>query len=73
VHLVRSDDHFDGRGTGGARLKFLGPVVLTGGEGNEDLLRGGVGSDSIDGGPGDDVLDALESDDVVAAALGTTR
>jgi Ca2+-binding RTX toxin-like protein len=70
VHLVGGDDHFDGRGTGGAGLKFLGPIVLTGGEGNEDLLRGGAGSDSIDGGPGDDVLDAQDSDDVVAGGPG---
>ena len=51
VHLFGGDDHFDGRGTGGAGLKFLGPIVLTGGEGDDDLLRGSVGADIIDGGP----------------------
>jgi Ca2+-binding RTX toxin-like protein len=70
VHLLGGDDHFDGRGTGGAGLKFLGPIVLTGGAGNETLLRGGAGPDRIDGGLGDDLLDAQESDDVLDGGPG---
>ncbi|MGH3104023.1 MAG: calcium-binding protein, partial [Gaiellaceae bacterium] len=70
VHLLGGHDHFDARGTGGAGLKFLGPTVLTGGDGNETLLRGGGAADSIDGGPGDDLLDAQESDDVLTGGPG---
>ena len=70
VHLLGGDDHFDGRGTGGAGLKFLGPIVIDGGEGDDDLLRGSVGADLIDGGPGDDVLDAQDGDDVLRAGPG---
>ena len=52
VHLLGGDDYFNGRGESGAGLHFLGPIVLTGGEGNESLLRGSSEPDSIDGGPG---------------------
>jgi Ca2+-binding RTX toxin-like protein len=70
VHLLGGDDHFDGRGTGGAGLKFLGDLVVTGGAGNETLLRSGSGADSIDGGPGNDVLEGGEGNDVLLGALG---
>ena len=70
VHLLGGDDHFDGRGTGGAGLKFQGPIVVTGGEGDDDLLRGSVGADVIDGGPGDDVLDAQDGDDILRGGAG---
>ena len=58
VHLLGGDDYFNGRGEGGAGLHFLGPIVLTGGPGNESLLRGSSEPDSIDGGPGNDELGA---------------
>jgi Ca2+-binding RTX toxin-like protein len=70
IHLLGGDDHFDGRGTGGAGLKFQGPIVITGGEGDDDLLRGSIGNDTIDGGPGTDVLDAQEGDDILRAGAG---
>jgi Ca2+-binding RTX toxin-like protein len=70
VHLVGGDDHFDGRGTGGAGLHFLGPIVLTGGDGNEGLLRGGSAPDTIGGGSGNDLLDAQEGDDVLTGGPG---
>ena len=70
VHLLGGDDHFDGRGTGGAGLKFKGPIVIDGGPGDDDLLRGSVGDDIIDGGPGEDVLDAQDGDDVLRAGPG---
>lgn len=31
VHLLGENDHFDARGTGGAGLHFLGPIVAIGG------------------------------------------
>jgi Ca2+-binding RTX toxin-like protein len=70
VHLLGGRDHFDGRGTGGAGLKFLGPMVLTGGAGDDDLLRTGVGADTIDGGPGNDVLDGQEGNDILVGGPG---
>ena len=70
VHLFGGDDHFDGRGTGGAGLKFQGPIVITGGEGDDDLLRGSVGNDIIDAGPGEDTLDAQDGDDVLRGGPG---
>jgi Ca2+-binding RTX toxin-like protein len=73
VHLLGGDDHFDGRGTGGAGLLFLGPITLTGGDGAEDLLRTGSGNDVIDGGPGDDLLDAQAGNDVLRAGPGDDK
>jgi Ca2+-binding RTX toxin-like protein len=70
THLLGGNDHFDARGTGGAGLKFLGPVVVTGGEGSETLLRGGDANDVIDGGAGNDVLDAQEGNDILRAGSG---
>ena len=70
VHLLGGDDHFDARGTGGAGLHFTGPIVITGGEGADDLLRGGSAADSIDGGPGNDLLDAQQGADVLNGGPG---
>jgi Ca2+-binding RTX toxin-like protein len=72
-HMLGGDDHVDARGTGGAGLHFLGPMVITGGEGNETLLRGGSASDVIEGGPGDDMLDAQEGDDVIRGGEGSDK
>ncbi|MGH7357251.1 MAG: calcium-binding protein, partial [Candidatus Rokuibacteriota bacterium] len=75
VHLLGGDDYFNGRGESGAGLHFLGPIDVTGGPGNESLLRGSSEPDSIDGGPGDDqlrgeqladMLDGGEGNDVLA-------
>ena len=33
VHLLGGDDYFNGRGESGAGLHFLGPIVVTGGDG----------------------------------------
>jgi Ca2+-binding RTX toxin-like protein len=70
VHLLGGNDHFDARGTGGAGLKFLGPVVATGGDGDESLIRGGDVGDVIDGGPGDDLIDAQGGDDTLRGGEG---
>jgi Ca2+-binding RTX toxin-like protein len=69
-HMLGGNDHVDARGTGGAGLIFLGPVVITGGEGDEPLLRGGSANDVIDGGPGDDLIDAQNGDDVLRGGDG---
>lgn len=70
IHLLGGDDHFDARGTGGAGLNFLGPMGITGGDGDETLLRGGAAADSIDGGPGSDVLEGGEGDDILLGGPG---
>ena len=70
VHLFGGNDYFNGRGQGGAGLHFLGPIVVTGGEGDESLLRGSAEIDSIDGGPGNDVLQGQESADTLTGGDG---
>ena len=70
VHLLGGDDYFNGRGESGAGLHFLGPIVATGGEGNESLLRGSSEPDSIDGGPGNDELRGQEANDVLNGGAG---
>lgn len=70
VHLLGGNDHLDARGTGGAGLVFLGPLVATGDDGNETLIRGGSGVDSLDGGAGNDTLEGQESADLVAGGPG---
>ena len=70
VHLLDGNDYFNGRGQGGAGLHFLGPIVVTGGDGNESLLRGSSEIDSIDGGPGNDVLQGQESADTLTGGDG---
>jgi Ca2+-binding RTX toxin-like protein len=70
VHVLGGNDHFDARGTGGAGLVFLGPVVATGGEGDESLVRGGSGPDRLDGGPGNDVIEGQEGNDVIFGGGG---
>jgi Ca2+-binding RTX toxin-like protein len=70
VHLLGGNDHFDARGTGGAGLNFLGPVVATGGDGDETLIRGGAAADSLDGGAGNDLLEGQDSADLLVGGPG---
>ncbi|HWM13440.1 MAG TPA: hypothetical protein VNO56_03090 [Gaiellaceae bacterium] len=70
VHLLVGNDHFDARGTGGAGFVFLGPVLVTGGEGDETLIRGGDGSDELYGGPGNDVVHGLLGNDLLDGGAG---
>lgn len=70
MHMLGGDDYFNGRGEGGAGRNYLGPIVITGGDGADWLLRGGAAVDSIDGGAGNDVLEAQQSDDVLTGGPG---
>ncbi len=70
VHLLGGNDHFDARGTGGAGLNFLGPIVATGGDGSETLIRGGAAIDSLDGGAGNDVIEGQQSADLIVGGPG---
>lgn len=69
-HMLGGNDYFNGRGQGGAGLKYLGPITATGGDGNESLLRGGNTDDVIDGGPGNDVIEGTEGNDVLDGGPG---
>jgi Ca2+-binding RTX toxin-like protein len=69
VHLLGGHDFFNGRGTFGAGLAFKGPIVATGGDGN-DLLRGSNKVDVIDGGAGNDEIDGVWGDDQIDAGPG---
>jgi hypothetical protein len=70
MHMLGGDDYFNGRGEGGAGRNYLGPIVITGGEGNDWLLRGGAQPDSIDGGPGNDALEGQQMNDVLDGGPG---
>ena len=78
-HVLGGDDYVNGRGQGGAGLKYLGIVDVYGGEGNEELIRGGNTDDILIGGPGNDRLEGTEGtdqmdggsgDDILSAADG---
>ncbi len=70
MHMLGGDDYFNGRGEGGAGRNYLGPIVITGGDGNDWLLRGGAQPDSIDGGAGNDVLESQQMNDVLNGGPG---
>ena len=76
IHVLGGNDYVNGWGQGGAGLHFLGPLRITGGPGNDVLLRGssegdviegGDGNDRLEGTPGVDVLDGGAGDDTLAA------
>jgi Ca2+-binding RTX toxin-like protein len=69
IHLLGGNDFFNGRGTFGAGLAFKGPILATGGEGN-DYLRGSVDNDVIDGGPGNDEIEGNFGNDLIDAGSG---
>ena len=69
-HVLGGDDYVNGRGQGGAGLKYLGIVDVYGGEGNEELIRGGNTNDILDGGPGNDRLEGTEGSDQMDGGSG---
>jgi hypothetical protein len=70
VHALGGDDYVNGRGEFGAGLAYLGPLVIDGGPGDDELLRGSFEPDVIAGGPGDDVLDGQSGDDLLDGGPG---
>ncbi len=62
AHMLGGNDYFNGRGQGGAGLHFLGPITLTGDDGDDTLLRGSSDPDAIDGGAGNDNLQGQEGE-----------
>ena len=79
IHALGGVDYVNGFGQGGAGMHFLGPLVITGGDGNDVLLRGstlddvvtgGAGDDRIEGNDGVDSLDGGPGNDFITAAGG---
>jgi Ca2+-binding RTX toxin-like protein len=70
VYALEGDDYVNGRGEGGAGLRFLGPMVIDGGPGNDWLLRGGAQGDVLTGGPGNDRLEGQDGADVIDGGSG---
>ncbi|MGH3037173.1 MAG: calcium-binding protein [Gaiellaceae bacterium] len=70
VYALEGDDYVNGRGEGGAGLRFLGPMVIDGGPGSDWLLRGGAQGDVLTGGPGNDRLEGQDGADVIDGGSG---
>ena len=68
-YALGGNDVVNARGSGGAGLAFLGPVVIDGGEG-DDLLRGAHGTDVVIGGAGNDRLEGHGSADRIEGGPG---
>jgi Ca2+-binding RTX toxin-like protein len=64
IYALGGNDIVNARGSGGAGLAFLGPVVIEGGEG-DDLLRGSWKADVLTGGPGKDRLEGHQDVDSI--------
>ncbi len=72
IHALGGNDFINGRGQGGAGLHFLGPLTITGGDGNDELV-GSSDPDLIHGDSGDDIVFADESADLVYGDAGSDR
>jgi Ca2+-binding RTX toxin-like protein len=70
VYALEGGDYVNGRGEGGAGLRFLGPMLIDGGPGSESLIRGGAQGDILTGGPGNDRLEAQDGADLVDGGAG---
>jgi Ca2+-binding RTX toxin-like protein len=78
VNLLGGDNFFNGRGTFGAGLHFLGPIIATAGSGDDfvrgstpnDVITAGAGNDEIEGNGGDDTIDAGPGNDAINAGAG---
>jgi Ca2+-binding RTX toxin-like protein len=69
VYLLGGNDFFNGRGTFGAGLHFLGPITVGAGVGN-DFVRGSTFADNISGGDGNDVLEGNDGPDAIDSGTG---
>lgn len=67
---LEGNDVLNARGSNGAGLHFLGPVVLEGAEG-DDTLRGSSEPDILIGGPGNDRIEGQESADLIDGGPGS--
>ena len=69
IHVLGGNDFVNGRGQGGAGLHFLGPLTITGGDGDDEIV-GSTEADVLDGGPGNDTINAQAGDDLVRGGPG---
>ena len=75
VYLLGGNDFFNGRGTFGAGLHFLGAIVADAGAGDDfargstqdDFIYGRDGNDKLEGNGGNDLIDAGTGDNLVNA------
>jgi Ca2+-binding RTX toxin-like protein len=78
ISALGGDDFVNGRGQGGAGLHFLGPLVIDGGPGNDEIvgstdpdkLYGREGNDEINAQDGADLLDGGSGNDFLTASEG---
>ncbi|HWM13426.1 MAG TPA: calcium-binding protein [Gaiellaceae bacterium] len=68
-YALGGNDIVNARGSGGAGLHFLGPVVIEGGDG-DDILRGSSEPDEVIGGAGNDRLEGDASADLIEGGPG---
>ena len=69
VYGLEGNDILNARGSNGAGLHFLGPVVLEGAEG-DDTVRGSSEPDTLTGGVGNDRIEGQESADLIGGGPG---
>ena len=69
IYALGGHDIVNARGSNGAGLHFLGPVVIEGGDG-DDTLRGSSEPDTLTGGAGNDRIEGQESADLINGGLG---
>jgi Ca2+-binding RTX toxin-like protein len=69
IYALGGNDFVNARGSNGAGLHFLGPVVIEGGEG-DDRLRGSSEPDTLIGGAGNDRIEGQESADLIDGGPG---
>ncbi len=69
INALGGDDFVNGRGQGGAGLHFLGPLTITGGDGNDEIV-GSTNLDNLNGGAGNDIINAQDGADLVEGGPG---
>ncbi len=67
--MGQGNDYFNGRGQGGAGLRFLGPIIADGGVGNDELV-GSARADTLTGGDGNDVMRGDDDVDLMYGGSG---
>ena len=66
------NDYVNGRGQSGAGLHFLGPFLIDGGPGNDDITSS-TEPDEVRGGDGDDLVNTQAGADLVLGGAGADR
>jgi Ca2+-binding RTX toxin-like protein len=69
AYMGDGNDYFNGRGQGGAGLRFLGPIIADAGTGNDELV-GSARADVLTGGDGNDVMRGDDDVDLMYGGPG---